>query len=161
MIFSKFSSCIIGPYDNIRLPKISSVSIIVNNKKLHAFITPKEHKLLNLFQCTDWEVELAVVIGKEAKEIRPDQADKYIFGYTIAQDISARDWQLERNGGQYLLGKSMDTFCPIGPAVVTTDTIHDINKLNLTTWVNGKLKQDSNTSDMIFKVDFLVSYLSQ
>ncbi|KAF2905655.1 hypothetical protein ILUMI_00522 [Ignelater luminosus] len=135
MFFSKFSSCIIGPHDNIQLPTISDK--------------------------IDWEVELAVVIGKQAKAIRPDQACKHIFGYTIAQDISARDWQKERNNGQYLLGKSMDTFCPIGPAVVTKETINDAQNLGIKSWVNGKLKQDGNTSDMIFKADFLVSYLSQ
>lgn len=102
-----------------------------------------------------------MVIGKQAKAIRPDQACKHIFGYTIAQDITARDWTKERNNGQYLLGKSMDMFCPIGPAVVTKEIINDAQNLNIKSWVNGKLKQDGNTSDMIFKVDFLVSYLSQ
>jgi len=135
MFFSKFSSCITGPYDNVELPTISNR--------------------------VDWEVELAIVIGKTAKAIRPDQAEKYIFGYTIAQDISARDWQKERNNGQFLLGKSMDTFCPIGPAVVTRETINDVNNLDIKSWVNGKLKQNGNTSEMIFKTDFLVSYLSQ
>lgn len=101
-----------------------------------------------------------MVIGRKAKAIRPDQANDYIFGYTVAQDISARDWQKKRNNGQFLLGKSMDTFCPLGPAVVTKNKL-DPNNLSIKSWVNGKLKQDSNTSELIFKIDFLVSYLSQ
>lgn len=108
----------------------------------------------------DWEAELAIVIGKTAKSIWQDQVDDYIFGYTVAQDISARDWQKKRNGGQFLLGKTMDTFCPIGPAIVTKNKLNAQN-LNIKSYVNGVLKQDGNTSEMIFKIDFLVSYLSQ
>ncbi|XP_064210686.1 fumarylacetoacetate hydrolase domain-containing protein 2A-like [Tribolium castaneum] len=134
IIFSKFSSTIVGPYDKIELPKISN--------------------------SVDWEAELAVVIGRKAKAIRQDQALDHIFGYTVAQDITARDWVTARNNGQYLLGKSMDTFCPLGPAVVTKNKL-DPNNLTIKSWVNGKLKQNGNTNEMIFKVDFLVSYLSQ
>ncbi|XP_072378954.1 oxaloacetate tautomerase FAHD2B, mitochondrial isoform X2 [Diabrotica undecimpunctata] len=134
MIFSKFSSVIVGPYDNIEIPPITD--------------------------SVDWEVELAVVIGKKAKAIRQDQANDYIFGYTVAQDISARDWQKKRNNGQFLLGKSMDTFCPLGPVVVTKNKV-DPNNLSIKSWVNGVLKQNGNTSELIFKIDFLVSYLSQ
>jgi 2-keto-4-pentenoate hydratase/2-oxohepta-3-ene-1,7-dioic acid hydratase in catechol pathway len=134
MFFSKFPSVIVGPHDNIQLPSISN--------------------------SVDWEVELAVVIGRKAKAIRTDQVRDYIFGYTVAQDISARDWQKKRNNGQFLLGKSMDTFCPLGPAVVTRNKV-DPNNLAIKSWVNGKLKQNGNTSEMIFKIDFLVSYLSQ
>jgi len=134
-IFSKFSSCIVGPYDNVEHPKISTQ--------------------------LDWEVEMAVVIGKKAKAISPDEAGQYIFGYTVAQDITARDWQREKNNGQFLLGKSMDTFCPLGPAVVTREAIKDVNNLNIRSMVNGQLKQNGNTSEMIFKIDFLVSYISQ
>lgn len=117
-------------------------------------------KCIFTLQNVDWEVELAVVIGRKAKAIRQDQVNDYIFGYTVAQDISARDWQKKRNNGQFLLGKSMDTFCPLGPAVVTKNKI-DPSKLAIKSWVNGKLKQDGNTSELIFKIDFLVSYLSQ
>nr|XP_022918517.1 fumarylacetoacetate hydrolase domain-containing protein 2 isoform X2 [Onthophagus taurus]XP_022918518.1 fumarylacetoacetate hydrolase domain-containing protein 2 isoform X2 [Onthophagus taurus] len=134
IIFSKYSSTIIGPHDAIKLPKISN--------------------------SVDWEVELAVVIGKTAKNIRQDQSQDHIFGYTIAQDISARDWQKGRNGGQFLLGKSMDTFCPIGPVVVTKNKINAQN-LNIKSWVNGVQKQSGNTNEMIFKIDFLVAYLSE
>ncbi|XP_018568234.1 fumarylacetoacetate hydrolase domain-containing protein 2A [Anoplophora glabripennis] len=134
MIFSKFSSTIIGPHDNVVIPPITDN--------------------------VDWEVELAVVIGRQAKAIRPDQVNDYIFGYTVAQDISARDWQKKRNNGQFLLGKSMDTFCPLGPAVITKNKV-DPNNLAIKSWVNGTLKQNGNTSELIFKIDFLVSYLSQ
>lgn len=103
---------------------------------------------------------MAVVIGREAKAIRQDQVNDYIFGYTVAQDISARDWQKKRNNGQFLLGKSMDTFCPIGPAVVTKNKI-DPSDLTIKTWVNQNLKQNGNTSELLFKIDFIVSYLSQ
>ncbi|KAJ8942753.1 hypothetical protein NQ314_009964 [Rhamnusium bicolor] len=108
----------------------------------------------------DWEAELAIVIGRKGKAIRRDQVNDYIFGYTVAQDISARDWQKKRNNGQFLLGKSMDTFCPLGPAVVTKNKVHP-NDLSIKSWVNGIPKQDGNTSELIFKIDFLVSYLSQ
>lgn len=101
-----------------------------------------------------------MVIGKKAKDVRVDQAKDYIFGYTIAQDISARDWQKNRNNGQWLLGKAMDTFCPLGPAIIPKEFING-DDLGLKTYVNGKLKQDSRTSDMVFNIEFLISYLSQ
>lgn len=103
---------------------------------------------------------MAIVIGRKAKAIRQDQVNDYIFGYTAAQDISARDWQKKRNNGQFLLGKSMDTFCPLGPAIVTKNKI-DASNLAVKTWVNGNLKQDAKTSELLFKIDFIVSYLSQ
>lgn len=103
---------------------------------------------------------MGIVIGKNAKAIRQDEANAVIFGYTIAQDISARDWQKKRNNGQFLLGKTMDTFCPIGPAVVAKEYINP-DELTLKTHVNGKLKQEGNTRELIFKIPFLVSYLSQ
>lgn len=113
-----------------------------------------------MFQSVDWEAELAVIIGRKAKAIRQDQVNDYIFGYTVAQDISARDWQKKRNNGQFLLGKSMDTFCPLGPVVVTKNKI-DPSNLAIKTWVNGTIKQNANTSELLFKIDFMVSYLSQ
>lgn len=100
------------------------------------------------------------MIGRQAKAIRQDQVQDHIFGYTVAQDISARDWQKSRNNGQFLLGKSMDTFCPLGPAVVTRNKV-DPSDLAIKSWVNGVLKQSGSTSELIFKIDFLVSYLSQ
>ncbi|XP_012268488.1 fumarylacetoacetate hydrolase domain-containing protein 2 isoform X2 [Athalia rosae] len=136
VIFSKFASNIVGPNDNIVLPSISDK--------------------------VDWEVELAIVIGKKGKSLNNHEAEDYIFGYTVAQDISARDWQKGgRNGGQFLLGKGMDTFCPLGPAVITKEAICDINNLAVKSWVNGQLKQDGNTSELIFKPHDIVAYLSQ
>lgn len=85
----------------------------------------------------------------------------HIFGYTVAQDISARDWQKERNGGQFLIGKSMDTFLPLGPAVVHKSLVPNVYDLSLKTWVNGVLKQDGNTGNLIFKLDDVIHRLSQ
>lgn len=108
----------------------------------------------------DWEVELTIVIGKKAKNVPIDQAYDYILGYTATQDLSARDW-LEKNANQFLLIKSMDNFCPLGPCIVTKDEIPDPHKLGLKTWVNGVLKQNGNTDQIIHRVDKLVSYLSR
>ena len=101
------------------------------------------------------------MIGKKCKHLNIESVEDCIFGYTVAQDVSARDWQLKRNGDQYLLGKAMDTFCPLGPAVVTKDAISDINNLSIKTWVNGQIKQDGNTSELIFKPRMIVAHLSQ
>ncbi|XP_032685612.1 fumarylacetoacetate hydrolase domain-containing protein 2 isoform X1 [Odontomachus brunneus] len=136
IIFSKFPSNIIGPCDNIQLPQISDK--------------------------VDWEAELAIVIGKTCKSRDSNDVEDCIFGYTVAQDVTARDWQKgKRNGGQFLLGKGMDTFCPLGPAVVTKEAICDVHNLSVKTWVNGNLKQDGNTSELIFKPNDIVSYISQ
>jgi len=134
MFFCKFPSVIIGPNDDIKLPTISN--------------------------SVDYEVELAVIIGKKAKAVPINKAYDYVFGYTIAQDISARDWQKRRNNGQFLLGKSFDTFCPLGPAVITKECVN-VDNLKISTAINGVVKQSGNTSELVFKVDFLVSYLSQ
>jgi len=121
----------------------------------------KRDRFLGL-QKIDWEAELAIVIGKKGKALNNDNAEDCIFGYTVAQDITARDWsKTKRNGGQFLLGKAMDTFCPLGPAVVTKEAICDINNLSVRTWVNGELKQDGNTSEFIVKPHEIVIYLSQ
>lgn len=113
-------------------------------------------------QKVDWEAELAIVIGKKCKALNKDEGEDCIFGYTVAQDITARDWQKgKRNGGQFLLGKAMDTFCPLGPAIVTKESVCDINNLSVRTWVNGNIKQDGNTSELIFKPIEIVAYISQ
>ncbi|XP_029171454.1 LOW QUALITY PROTEIN: fumarylacetoacetate hydrolase domain-containing protein 2A-like [Nylanderia fulva] len=136
IIFNKFPSNIIGPRDNILLPQMSDK--------------------------VDWEAELAIVIGKRGKCLNNENVEDCIFGYTIAQDITARDWaNSNRNGNQFLLGKAMDTFCPLGPAVITKEAISDINNLSVRTWVNGELKQDGNTSELVFKPHDIVIYLSQ
>ena len=107
----------------------------------------------------DWEGELTVVIGKTASNITEEEAENHIFGYTIANDISARD--LQARDGQWARAKGADTFCPLGPVIVTRDEIEDVDNLRIQTVVNGKTMQDGNTRDLIFKIPFLVSYLSK
>jgi 2,4-diketo-3-deoxy-L-fuconate hydrolase len=111
-------------------------------------------------QKTDWEVELAVVIGRRATYVPEERAMDYVAGYALHNDYSERDWQLER-GGQWVKGKSFDTFAPIGPFLATPDEIPDPHRLRLWLTVNGELLQESNTSDLVFGVPALVSYLSQ
>ena len=134
IVFMKATSSICGPNDNIEMPKDST-------------------KL-------DWEVELGIVIGKEAKNISEEEASSYILGYCSVNDVSEREWQIEKLG-QWVKGKSGDTFGPIGPYLVTQDEIPDINNLNLILEVNGKKMQSGNTKNMIFNTNFIVSYLSK
>ncbi|AKC83563.1 5-carboxymethyl-2-hydroxymuconate isomerase [Verrucomicrobia bacterium IMCC26134] len=108
----------------------------------------------------DYEGELAVVIGRNCKNVRREHALDHVLGYTIANDVSARDWQHRLGGGQFCQGKSFDTFCPLGPLLVTTDELPDPGRLALRTFVNGELRQDSSTSDLIFDVPALISFLS-
>jgi len=108
----------------------------------------------------DWEAELAVVIGRECKNVGKAEALDCVFGYTGANDVSAKDWQKERVGGQWCKGKGYDTFCPLGPAIVTADEIADPNELAVRCTVNGEVKQDSNTADMIFDVAAILEFLS-
>ena len=108
----------------------------------------------------DYECELAVVIGKRAKNVPRAKAFEYILGYTCANDVSARDWQKERGGGQWCRGKSFDTFCPLGPCLVTRDEIPNPNALTIRTVVSGEVLQDWNTNDMIFDVPTLIEFLS-
>ena len=108
----------------------------------------------------DFECELAVVIGKTCKNVPKAKALEYVLGYTAANDISARDWQNIWNGGQFCQGKSFDTFCPLGPALVTADEIPNPNTLRIRTILNGETLQDSNTSDMVFDVPTLIEFLS-
>jgi 2,4-didehydro-3-deoxy-L-rhamnonate hydrolase len=133
VVFFKATSALCGPNDNVIIPK--------NSVK------------------TDWEVELAVVIGKKASYITEDQAFDHIAGYCLHNDYSEREFQIER-GGQWVKGKSADTFAPLGPFMATKDEISEPNDLRLWLDLNGKRLQDSNTSDMIFNVPFVVSYLS-
>ena len=110
----------------------------------------------------DYEGELAVVIGRDAKNVSKADALGYVFGYTIANDVSARDWQREKNlgGGQFARGKSFDGFCPLGPDIVTADEIPNPNDLMLQTKLNGEVMQNKNTSDMIFDVATVIESLS-
>jgi 2-keto-4-pentenoate hydratase/2-oxohepta-3-ene-1,7-dioic acid hydratase in catechol pathway len=108
----------------------------------------------------DFEVELAIVIGKGGKNIPQNKANDHIFGYTVAHDVSARHWQLKRNGAQWFCGKTFDTFSPIGPAIVTRDAM-DPNTQPIKCFLNGEVVQSSNTDQLIFRCDFLVSWCSQ
>jgi len=108
----------------------------------------------------DWEGELAVIIGKRARNVTEEDALNHVFGYTIANDVSARDLQL-REDSQWTRGKSLDTFCPLGPWIVTRDELGDPHKLSVKTTVSGELRQDGNTKDFIFNIPFLVSYCSR
>lgn len=108
----------------------------------------------------DYECELAVVIGKACKNISRDDALHYVLGYTCANDVSARDWQLQRGGGQWCRGKFFDTFAPLGPCLVTTDEIANPNALAIKTVLNDEVVQDWNTDDMIFDVPTLIEFLS-
>ena len=130
----KASSCISGPNDDIIIPKDSK-------------------------KC-DWEVEIAFVIGKEAKNVSENESEKHIFGYCIVNDVSEREWQLEGTG-QWVKGKSSDTFGPVGPYLVTVDEIKNAQNLNMSLDVNGKNMQSGNTNKMIFNMNFLLSYLSK
>jgi 2-keto-4-pentenoate hydratase/2-oxohepta-3-ene-1,7-dioic acid hydratase in catechol pathway len=108
----------------------------------------------------DYEGELAVLIGKPARDVEEADAFEYVLGYTIANDVSARKWQ-RRNGGQWIRGKGFDSFCPLGPAIVTRDELPDPQALLLRTTLNGEVVQESSTADMIFSVAMLVSFLSR
>lgn len=133
VVFFKSTSALSGPNDDVIIPKNS--------------------------QKTDWEVELAVVIGKKASYIEEANAMDYVAGYCVHNDYSEREFQLER-GGQWVKGKSNDTFAPLGPYFVSADEISDPQNLNLWLKLNGKKIQDSNTNDMIFGIKHIVSYLS-
>jgi 2-keto-4-pentenoate hydratase/2-oxohepta-3-ene-1,7-dioic acid hydratase in catechol pathway len=109
----------------------------------------------------DYEAELAVIIGKKVKNISPHEVMKCILGYTCANDVSARDWQLEKQKKQWARGKSFDTFCPLGPYLVTRDEIVDPHCLRIRTLLNGEVLQDSNTADMVFDIPAIVSDLSR
>jgi len=108
----------------------------------------------------DYEGELAFVIGRDAKNVPASEAMDYVLGFTIANDVSARDWQIERGGGQWTRSKSFDSFCPVGPVLVTTDELPNYDRLQIITRVNGTTLQDWTTSDLIFGVPQLVEFLS-
>ncbi|MEM8550444.1 MAG: fumarylacetoacetate hydrolase family protein, partial [Verrucomicrobiota bacterium] len=108
----------------------------------------------------DYECELAVVIGKRGKNIPAEAALDYVYGYTAANDVSARDWQMEWGGRQWVRGKTFDTFCPLGPVIMTLDAFPDPHAVGLRTFLNGETMQDSNTSDLIFSVPELIAFVS-
>ena len=125
-------------------------SIIKNNENI---IKPAETSEL------DYEVELAVIIGKEMKDIDPGDVYDFIYGYTIINDVTARD--LQKTEGQWFRSKSFDTFAPIGPVILRKDVLNDPQNLNLRSFVNGEKRQDSNTEEMIFKIPELISFISR
>ena len=108
----------------------------------------------------DFEAELGVVIGRPCKNVQPEEALSYVLGYVCANDVSARDWQKEKGGGQFCRGKTFDTFCPVGPCLATADEIPDPSKLTIRSFVNDDKMQESSTDDMIFDVPTLISFLS-
>ena len=108
----------------------------------------------------DFEAELGVVIGRPCKNVKPEEALSYVLGYVCANDVSARDWQKEKGGGQFCRGKTFDTFCPVGPCLATADEIADPSKLTIRSFVNEDKMQESGTDDMIFDVPTLISFLS-
>lgn len=134
ILFFKATSAIVGPNDDLTIPK--------NSVK------------------TDWEVELAIVIGKKATYVTEENALKHVAGYVLHNDYSEREFQLERNG-QWVKGKSCDTFAPIGPFIATQDEIEDVHNLRLWLKVNDQILQDGNTSNLIFNIPFLIHYVSQ
>jgi 2-keto-4-pentenoate hydratase/2-oxohepta-3-ene-1,7-dioic acid hydratase in catechol pathway len=135
VLFSKYATALIGHGDQIVLPPNSSE--------------------------VDYEAELVVVIGQGGRNIGADTARNHIAGYTIGQDVSARDWQLKKDGKQWMVGKTFDTFAPTGPTLVTADEVPDPHALGIRFRLNGQVMQESNTRQMIFSVGDIVSYLSQ
>lgn len=136
---------------------------VVTMKSPTALLAPEGAIKLPRFLASDsvdYECELAIVIGKVCKNVTKEEALDYIAGYTAANDVSARDWQKIYSGGQWCKGKTFDTFCPLGPVLVTADEIEDPDALGVRTYLNGEVMQDSNTSDMIFSVAELVSFLA-
>jgi 2-keto-4-pentenoate hydratase/2-oxohepta-3-ene-1,7-dioic acid hydratase in catechol pathway len=135
ILFSKYPTSLIGDGETIILPSVS--------------------------QEVDYEAELVVVIGRNGRHIPRERAFEYVGGYAVGHDVSARDWQLNKPGKQWMAGKTFDTFAPVGPVLVTADEVPDPHKLGIRLRLNGQTMQESNTSQLIFGVDELIAYLSQ
>ncbi len=135
ILFSKYPSTLVGHGEAIVLPPVS--------------------------QEVDYEAELVIVVGKKGKNLTAEQALAYVAGYTIGHDVSARDWQLKKDGKQWMVGKTFDTFAPMGPHLVTADEVADPHNLAISLRLNSQTMQDSNTKQMIFKVGETLAYLSQ
>lgn len=138
MMFMKNPASVCGPVDDIVVPRVCQER-----------------------EQVDFECELAVVIGRACRDVPAERALDHVLGCTAANDVSARWWQKHAGGGQFCRGKSFDTFCPIGPCVVTLDELGDLGRLRVQTRVNGETMQDSNTSDLIFSVPQLIAFLSE
>ncbi len=135
ILFSKYATALIGQGDAIVLPPVS--------------------------QEVDFEAELVIVVGKRGRNIKVEDGPAYVAGYTIGHDVSARDWQLKKEGKQWMVGKTFDTFAPVGPVLVTADELPDPHNLPIRLRLNGQTMQDSNTKQMIFGVGVVLAYLSQ
>jgi 2-keto-4-pentenoate hydratase/2-oxohepta-3-ene-1,7-dioic acid hydratase in catechol pathway len=135
ILFSKYATALIGEEDAIVLPPVSRE--------------------------VDYEAELVIVVGRAGRNIKPHEAMNFVAGYTIGHDVSARDWQLKKEGKQWMVGKTFDTFAPVGPVIVTPDELTDPHHLPIRLRLNGQTMQDSNTSQMIFDVPSILAYLSQ
>lgn len=135
VLFSKYATALIGHEQPIVLPPVSSE--------------------------VDYEAELVIVIGRTGKNIKAVEAMQYVAGYTVGHDVSARDWQLKKDQKQWMVGKTFDTFAPMGPALVTADEVPDPHRLPIRLRLNGQTMQDSNTKQMIFSVSETLAYLSQ
>jgi 2-keto-4-pentenoate hydratase/2-oxohepta-3-ene-1,7-dioic acid hydratase in catechol pathway len=135
VLFGKFPNSVTGPYDDLTWP-------------------------VNVTREVDYEVELGVVIGRRGRNIREDEAMEYVLGYTVVSDVSARDLQFG-NANQWARGKSLDTFCPYGPHIVTRDEIPDPHDLAISCALNGKVMQSSNTKNLIFKIPQIIAHISQ
>jgi 2-keto-4-pentenoate hydratase/2-oxohepta-3-ene-1,7-dioic acid hydratase in catechol pathway len=135
VLFSKYATALIADGDPIVLPPVSNE--------------------------VDYEAELVIVVGKRGRHLRADQAADYVAGYTIGHDVSARDWQLKKDGKQWMVGKTFDTFAPTGPVLVTADELPDPHNLGIRLRLNGKTMQDSNTNQMVFQVGAILAYLSE
>jgi 2-keto-4-pentenoate hydratase/2-oxohepta-3-ene-1,7-dioic acid hydratase in catechol pathway len=135
VLFSKYNTALIGDGDAIVLPPVSNE--------------------------VDYEAELVFAVGKRGRNVRADAAMEYVAGYTIGHDVSARDWQLKKDGKQWMVGKTFDTFAPVGPVLVTADEVPDPHNLGIRLRLNGQTMQDSNTRQMVFSVGAVLAYLSQ
>ncbi len=135
VLFSKFPSALIGSGEAIVAPQVSTR--------------------------VDFEAELVIVIGKTGRKISEAAAMDYVAGYAVGHDVSARDWQLEKDGKQWMAGKTFDTFAPVGPVLVTKDEVADVHNLGIKLRLNGKTMQNSNTKEFIFSVPQMVAYISQ
>jgi 2-keto-4-pentenoate hydratase/2-oxohepta-3-ene-1,7-dioic acid hydratase in catechol pathway len=136
VVFAKLPSTIVGPYDAIRLPSAAPRRV-------------------------DYEAELAVVIGRTGRDIAVEDAMRFVLGYTACNDVTARDWQVKKPAGQWTLGKSFDTFLPIGPCIVTADEIPDVTQLRITCTIGGAMLQDDRAGSMIFSIPEVIAYLSR
>lgn len=135
ILFSKYVTALIGHEDSIVLPPVS--------------------------QEVDFEAELVIVVGKKGRNIKETDAMAHVAGYTVGHDVSARDWQLKKDGKQWMVGKTFDTFAPMGPELVTADEVPDPHNLAIKLRLNGETMQDSSTAQMIFRVPAILAYLSQ